>query len=297
MNEVTTTNSPQFLLETAKFVEIELANTIQQLKLPRNLEDATTYAVMNGGKRVRPALTLLCAEAVGYSRNSVVSAAIAVEFIHCFSLVHDDLPSIDDDDLRRGKPTLHIHAGEAMALLAGDILLPLAFSQLSNSPVEPDKKIELFDLLATATKDMVIGQVFDTVGGLPENLSPKEQLESIHQNKTGALIQCACELGAACGAATSEQRDAIHQFGKSIGLMFQIVDDLIDLHGCEEHVGKATRKDSDAGKTTYPSVLGEEASKTAIEELKKRADNALTVLGDDAETLRSFNLWLAQRTL
>ena len=131
MQELSTQNPPNELLDVAKEVEHELNAQLGLLELPEHLADAATYAVVNGGKRVRPALTLLCCEAVGGSRQDALSAAIAVEFVHCFSLVHDDLPSIDNDDLRRGKPTLHIHAGEAMALLAGDLLLPLAFSQLN----------------------------------------------------------------------------------------------------------------------------------------------------------------------
>ncbi len=296
MTEVSLHNPPPFLLEAVTYIESELSACIEDLQLPQNLADATTYAVMNGGKRVRPALTLLCSQAVGGTKESALPAAIAVEFIHCFSLVHDDLPSIDDDDLRRGKPTLHIHAGEAMALLAGDILLPLAFLQLTSPTLSPTQQAALSGELADATKKMVVGQVYDTLGGLPSDLNPKEAIETIHQNKTGALIQCACKLGAICGNASKDQLQAMSEYGNAIGLMFQIVDDLIDLHGIEEHVGKATRKDVEAGKKTYPSLLGIEASKTAILDLKSKAQTAIGSLSQNGETLRSFNLWLAQRT-
>jgi geranylgeranyl diphosphate synthase type II len=289
-------NPPPELLEIAPIIESELASRLDELQLPSNLTESAKYAVMNGGKRVRPALTLLCCESVGGTREQALPAAIAVELIHCFSLVHDDLPAIDNDDIRRGKPTLHIKSGEAMALLAGDLLLPVAFSQLITDEYHSEQQAELTKLLAKATRDMVIGQVYDTLGGLPEHLSAKHQLEEIHRNKTGALIQCACEMGAICGDASLTEKDAISTFGKTNGLMFQIVDDLIDLHGCPFHVGKATGKDEEAGKTTYPGILGAEASKQAVEELQKQAETALSTLGSNAETLLSFNLWMAHRT-
>ena len=269
---------------------------LQEAILPPHLHEATQYAVVNGGKRVRPALTLLCAEAVGGTREQAMSAAIAVECIHCFSLVHDDLPAIDDDDLRRGKPTLHIHAGEAMALLAGDLLLPLAFSQLSEGNYQAEQQVQLMNALARATRDMVIGQVYDTLGGLPSGLSQNERLKIIHQNKTGSLIKCACIMGSICANASPEQQRVIAQFGEAVGLMYQIVDDLIDHHGVATHVGKATGKDADAGKTTYPGTIGVEASKAAVLQLQEKADSALLTLGNQGETLRSFNLWMAHRT-
>jgi geranylgeranyl diphosphate synthase type II len=251
---------------------------------------------MNGGKRVRPALTLLCAQAVGGTQDQAMAAALAVEFIHCFSLVHDDLPAIDNDDIRRGKPTLHVHAGEAMAVLAGDLLLPLAFLQLTRGDYSAIQQVALMKELADATRKMVIGQIFDTVGGLPSHLNKKEALQEIHQNKTGALIKCACTLGGICGGATPEALQAIEAYGEATGLMFQIVDDLIDLHGKSDYVGKATGKDADAGKTTYPSTIGVEESKKAIEQLRLQADSSLITIGVHGETLRSFNLWMAHRT-
>jgi geranylgeranyl pyrophosphate synthase len=279
-----------------KIIETELRSRLEGFELPENLKEAATYAVMNGGKRVRPALALLCCQAIGGTREKAMPAAIAVEFIHCFSLVHDDLPAIDNDDLRRGKPTLHIKSGEAMAVLAGDLLLPLAFSQLIHEQFSADQQARLTKVLAAATSDMVIGQVYDTLGGLPDHLAPYQQIEEIHRNKTGALIQCACEMGAICADATECEYQAISSFGSAIGLMFQIVDDLIDLHGSLEHVGKATGKDAGAGKTTYPGTIGVEESKVAIQELQKQAEIALSTLPSNAETLVSFNLWMAHRT-
>lgn len=296
MPDVSSPNPPLELLEVAKSIELELASRLEMLNLPNNLAEAANYAVMNGGKRVRPALTLLCCEAVGGSREQAMPAATAVEFIHCFSLVHDDLPAIDNDNLRRGKPTLHIEAGEAMAVLAGDLLLPVAFSQLISDQYDTTQQATLTKILASATSDMVIGQVYDTLGGLPTHLDTRQQLEEIHRNKTGALIQSACEMGAICGGASEDALQAISTFGRANGLMFQIVDDLIDLHGSPEHVGKATRKDQEAGKTTYPGTIGVEASKQAVQELQKQAESALSTHEICAETLLSFNLWMAHRT-
>jgi len=296
VTKISSLNPPSELLDVAKNIELELESRLRQLPLPDHLADAAIYAVVNGGKRVRPTLTLLCSEAVGGTREQAMSAAIAVEYIHCFSLVHDDLPAIDNDELRRGKPTLHIKVGEAMAVLAGDLLLPLAFTQLTDANYLPEQQVRLTSLLANATRNMVTGQVYDTLGGLPKNLNRKEVLEEIHRNKTGALIKCACQMGAICGGATEREYDAIDKFGKAVGLMFQIVDDLIDLHGSPEHVGKATGKDAKAGKVTYPGSIGVEKSKLAVSELQKTAEKALHPLGDGAETLSSFNVWMSRRT-
>ena len=225
----TTETTPKEVVSAALFVEPELIKRIIAAELPKNLQDAALYAVSGGGKRVRPALTLLCCEAVGGSWDEAMAAAVAVEYIHCFSLVHDDLPCIDDDNLRRGKATLHIHTNEAMAILAGDLLLPLAMQQISNGTLEPTLEAQLCHTLSKATVEMVRGQVYDTLGGLPEHLNDLEGLESIHRNKTGSLIHGACKMGALCGNATDDQLRAIDSFGNCIGLMFQIVDDLIDL--------------------------------------------------------------------
>ncbi len=292
----TTETTPKEVVSAALFVEPELIKRIIAAELPKNLQDAALYAVSGGGKRVRPALTLLCCEAVGGSWDEAMAAAVAVEYIHCFSLVHDDLPCIDDDNLRRGKATLHIHTNEAMAILAGDLLLPLAMQQISNGTLEPTLEAQLCHTLSKATVEMVRGQVYDTLGGLPEHLNDLEGLESIHRNKTGSLIHGACKMGALCGNATDDQLQAIDTFGHCIGLMFQIVDDLIDLHSPAHHVGKATGKDAAAGKTTYPGVLGVEKSKAAIEKLKKQAKTALKTLGKTGKTLQTFNVWMACRT-
>ena len=183
-----------------------------------------------------------------------------------------------------------------MAVLTGDLLLPLAMQQISKGSYPPNLEVQLCQILASATIDMVKGQVYDTIGGLPKNLDAIEALECIHKNKTGSLIHGACTMGALCGNATKQQLEAISSYGHSIGLMFQIVDDLIDLHCPTHHVGKATGKDAAAGKTTYPSVLGPEEPKEVINSLEKRAKTALDALGESGKTLQRFNVWMACRT-
>lgn len=287
---------PEKVDEAASEVERMLSHPIERANLPKNLEEAALYAVLNGGKRVRPALTLLCCEAVGGISQDAMPAALAIEYTHCFTLVHDDLPCLDDDELRRGKPTLHIHTSDAMALLTGDLLLPLAMQQISNGTLPPELEVELCRTLSHATVDVVGGQVYDTLGGLPCNLNAVEGLEQIHRNKTGSLIHGACKMGALCGNATPEKLAAIEMYGSAIGLMFQIVDDLIDLHSSSDHAGKTTGKDAEAGKTTYPSVLGIEESKEVIDQLQKQANTALIPLGEAGKTLQTFNVWMACRT-
>jgi geranylgeranyl diphosphate synthase type II len=287
---------PELVTKAALMVEPELIRRINVAQLPLNLQEAALYAVSGGGKRVRPALTLLCCEAVGGSFADAMPAAVAVEYIHCFSLVHDDLPCIDDDDLRRGKPTLHIHTNEAMAVLAGDLLLPLGMQQISDGSLEPSLEAQLCHTLSKATIEMVGGQVYDTLGGLPKQFDDLKRLESIHRNKTGSLIHAACKMGALCGNASEDQLQSIDSFGHAIGLMFQIVDDLIDIHCPAHHVGKATGKDAAAGKTTYPGVLGVEKSREEINTLKKQANDALKSLGNAGKSLQTFNVWMACRT-
>jgi geranylgeranyl diphosphate synthase type II len=261
------------------------------------------YAVLNGGKRLRPLVTWYCCEALGAPGSVSLPAGAAVEFIHAFSLAHDDLPALDNDDLRRGKPTLHKHAGEAMAILAGDALLALAFKHaLADSA------------LAHATLHMITGQVLDTLGGTHDQVVPEERVEEIHDGKTGALIAAACRLGGraalAWRAAPCNQNDAVAaptrndyksldnltRYSRAIGLIFQIVDDLIDVEQSAEQAGKRTGKDAAAGKLTYPAVIGVEASKAKVRELHEQALAAIAPLGPPAQPLRDLCHYLATRT-
>ncbi|MEC9374002.1 MAG: polyprenyl synthetase family protein, partial [Planctomycetota bacterium] len=232
----------------------------------------------------------------GGDLESALPPAAAIEFIHAFSLVHDDLPAMDDDDLRRGRPTLHIARGEAMAILAGDAMMTLAF-QILHEDVRPDSlAAALCHELAVATTAMIAGQVYDTLGGFQPNLSDAERLAVIHHNKTGALIRAACRMGALAAGAAPKTLEALTEYGEAVGLMFQIVDDLIDVEQSAEHTGKRTGKDIDAGKLTYPGVLGVERSRKEVEIQRNRAMNALESLGHPAEPLRQLSDFLAIRT-
>ncbi len=270
-------------------IESELDRRLEIAQLPDNLREAIKYSVLGPGKRSRPALAMLCCEALGGSRNVALGPACAMELIHCFSLVHDDLPAMDDDDLRRGRPTLHIHAGEAMAILAGDAMISLAFEWLAGSPLDAEQRIALVSELAASTTNMIAGQVYDTLGDFPSRLTDRQRLEVIHRNKTAALITASCRMGAICAAAPALQLDAITRYGQSIGLMFQIIDDLLDVTQSAEHVGKAVGKDDAAGKLTFPGLIGVEASKAEVERLRAEAHASLKAIGSNSENARMLH--------
>jgi geranylgeranyl diphosphate synthase type II len=273
-----------------------LDDAIRSRGLPPPLEEAICYTVLGGGKRLRPALVLLCCTAVGGDRRHAVGPAAALELIHNFSLVHDDLPAMDDDHLRRGRPTLHVHAGEAMAILAGDAMMSIAFEMIAAAPVPPEAAVALGRELATATTAMVNGQVLDTLGGFDEALAEPERLALVHRNKTAALLRAACRMGAICGNAEAARVAALDRYGAAVGLIFQIVDDLLDVTQSSEHIGKATGKDEQAGKLTYPGVLGVDRSREEIRRLQAAAHAALEPLGDAGAPLRTLCDDLAVRT-
>jgi len=264
------------------------------------LLDAVGYALLGGGKRLRPVLAWRCAEAVGGRGAASLPAGVAVELIHAFSLVHDDLPCLDNDDLRRGRPTLHRHSGEPMALLAGDAMLTLAFDACDRlCHTEPaELRLALVRELVTGTRDMIVGQVYDSLGGLPAGLSELERTELIHRNKTGALIRAACRAGAMLGAGSPDDADrlsAMTGFAERLGLIFQIVDDLLDVEGSPESVGKATGKDADAGKVTYPALLGVDGSRAEISRLQAESEALIAPLGPPAEPLIALSRQMASR--
>ena len=274
-------------------VERALESCLDRHPLAPRLREAMRYAVLGGGKRVRPLLTVRACEAAGGRRMDAVPAAIALEMIHCFSLVHDDLPALDNDDLRRGRPTTHRAHGEALAILAGDALTSVAMEVALGSPVRP---AEVARELASATTAMITGQVYDTMGGLPGNPDPPERLRTIHDNKTGALIRCACRMGAICASGDPAVLGALTAYGEAMGLMFQVVDDILDETQSTEHLGKAAGKDRDAGKVTYPGVFGLDASRRQVAELLERSLAALRPLGTAADPLRDMANALATRT-
>ncbi len=282
--------------EPAALVEAALTSAIDAANLPENLRDAANWGVLGGGKRLRPTLMLMSCRAVGGRIETSIPAAVALELIHCFSLIHDDLPALDNDALRRGRPTLHVKSGEAMAILAGDLMISLAFQQLAQLSVDPSVARSLVSELAGGTTSMVIGQTYDTLGGLPEELEPREQLRLVHRNKTGALVRAACRMGGYCGNADEASMKCLTEYGEAAGLMFQVVDDLLDVTQTAEHIGKATNKDHDMGKLTYPGLLGVEESHRVVKELEQRALDALEPLGTEADPLRELGRFMAIRT-
>ena len=296
LNPTSTNPELQFLRHIVAEIDADLDRKLAAVDLPDNLKQAVRYSVLGGGKRLRPLLTLLCGEAVGGDRNDALGAAAAIELIHCFSLVHDDLPAMDNDDMRRGRPTLHRHAGEAMAILAGDVMVSLAFELLGNAGLDSDRKTLLTEELSTATTAMIAGQVYDTLGGFPSSLSDLQRLHLVHHKKTGALIRAACRMGAICANASRSALQAISTYGDSLGLMFQIVDDLLDVTQSAEHIGKATGKDEFAGKLTFPGLLGIPESRTEISRLHEEAQRSIAPLGSPAQHLRDLCDYMAVRT-
>jgi len=266
---------------------------------PDNLSRGITYAVLAGGKRLRPALAWYSSIACHGTGSDSLDAGMAVELIHAFSLVHDDLPALDNDDLRRGRPTLHRQTSEAMAILAGDAMLSLAYEAVLESK---DTSIiqRLSVELARGTRAMIIGQVYDTLGGLPSEADPEAMLQLIHRNKTGALLTAACRMGAICAHASDRQLDLITRYAQAIGLQFQIVDDLLDVEGSSQEVGKALGKDAQAGKLTYPGVLGVQRSREIVDDLARAGSDAIDELGSctegTVEPLRQLGSILTTRT-
>ncbi len=263
---------------------------------PGRLVEAVEYSLMAGGKRLRPALVLETAWACGAtsSNRSALAAAGAIELIHTFSLVHDDLPAMDDDDLRRGRPTNHKVFGEAMAILAGDAMVTLAF-ELIATDAEPAVVPALVRELAAASGPvgMIGGQVLDIDG---ENVSLSlNELRQLHAMKTGALLTCACRMGAIAAGADSAKLGAVTAYGRHLGLAFQIVDDVLDVTSTPEQMGKATGKDAAKGKNTYPSLIGLEASRQTAAEQLEAAIASVQILGDRGIGLQNLARFVADR--
>ncbi len=272
-------------------IESSLASAIDRMGLAPLLDEATRYALLGGGKRLRPMLVLRACEAVGGDRIKALPAAVAVECIHAFSLVHDDLPAMDDDDLRRGRPTTHKAYGEDVAILVGDLLQGLAAESALSSPVEP---LAVTRMVLEGSRRMIEGQVHDTVGGFPEGLDGElDRLRLIHELKTAALIRASCRMGAIVGGGDPTALDA---YGQAVGLMFQVVDDILDQTQSTEHLGKTGGKDEISGKRTYPALLGLEGSRAEVVRLESVALNALQALGIEAAPLRALAGQLAVRT-
>ena len=263
---------------------------------PAELHRAMRYAVLGGGKRLRPLLVYAAGHALGDDGPALDAAACAVELIHAYSLVHDDLPAMDDDDLRRGRPTCHVVFGEAMAILAGDALQALAFEILARCPaIEPTRRIDMLHALARAcgAEGMAGGQALD-LSAVGRVLSLQE-LERMHASKTGALIRAAVRLGALTAGATAEALAALDRYAAAVGLAFQIRDDILDVEGEAAVIGKTAGKDAAAAKPTFPSIIGLAASRARLAELTDAALQAVASLGSPAALLRELAHYAAAR--
>jgi geranylgeranyl diphosphate synthase type II len=287
----------RYLKDRAGLVERALSECVVPSNGPESrLLEAMRYSLMAGGKRLRPVLALAACEAVGGTLDAAMGFACAIEMIHTYSLVHDDLPCMDDDDLRRGRPTNHKVYGEAIATLAGDGLLTDAFKILASSatsgkhPLAPQALLETVAELATAagSSGMVGGQVIDLLGeGRLLNLG---ELEVLHGKKTGALFVAAACGGARLGGATGIELTSMREYAQALGLAFQVVDDLLDVEASTEAMGKRTKKDEARGKATYPSLIGIDQSRNLAGELVRKAHAALGAFDHRADPLR----WLAE---
>jgi geranylgeranyl diphosphate synthase type II len=272
---------------------------------PDRLRKAMAYSLLAGGKRLRPLLVLLAAEACGGDVERALPSACAIEMVHTYSLIHDDLPAMDDDDFRRGRPTNHKVFGEAMAILAGDALLTLAFEIVARFTQPAVVAAACCADLAGASGwcGMVAGQVADLEaeqsGGSPAGICDAKaslsQLEAIHRRKTGRLLTSAVTLGARVALATPELISRLEQFGKCVGLAFQIADDLLDVSGDAAKLGKGVRKDASLGKMTYPGLLGVEESRRKADALIDEACQMLQPLGPRGEKLAALARFVTQR--
>jgi farnesyl diphosphate synthase len=249
---------------------------------PRRLHAAMRHGVLNGGKRMRPLLVYATGTALGAREADLDAAAAAVELVHCYSLVHDDLPAMDDDDLRRGQPTVHVAFDEATAILAGDALQTLAFEALAAAPQAPAQRIAMLAELARASgvAGMCGGQALD-IDATGQAIALIE-LERLHALKTGALLRCAVRLGALAANATPAQAEQLDRYADALGLAYQVRDDLLDIEGDAATLGKTAGKDIAQDKATFPALLGVDASRARLEELSAVMRQALDAL--DAET-------------
>jgi len=278
---------------------------------PARLALAMRYSVLGGGKRLRPVLCLMAAEACGGDSEAALPAACALEMVHTYSLIHDDLPAMDDDDLRRGRSTCHRAFDEATAILSGDGLLTLAFEVVAREVRPAAAALRCVAILAEATgpSGMVAGQMADLQAegrtdpqiqachGAPavQTTGTLAALEAIHRRKTGALLRAPLRMGAVIAGASETAIEALDRYGKAIGLAFQIVDDLLDVHGDESKLGKRVGKDSELGKWTYPRFLGVDGSSRRARQLADEAVAELEPLGPRGQRLRDLALALLER--
>ena len=301
MRRMKTTTAPELLRQHGDQLNAFLkALRTRHPAAPPRLIESVQYSLTAGGKRLRPALVMECAAAIAgedavlTKRRSVLAAAAAMELIHTFSLVHDDLPAMDDDDLRRGRPTNHKVYGEAMAILAGDAMTTMAFEVLATD-ADPTVAIQLVKELAVASgpEGMIGGQVLD-IDGETQSLN-MEELRRVHRMKTGALLTASCRMGAIAAGASELALAAVTDYGTHLGLAFQIVDDVLDVTSTPEQMGKATNKDAAAGKNTYPKLIGLEASQREAQRQLELALAAVKPVGEPAAGLVALARFVVER--
>jgi farnesyl diphosphate synthase len=274
-----------------------------EIARPARLIEAMRYASLSGGKKLRPFLVIETAALFNVPREQAMMAGAALECVHCYSLVHDDLPAMDNDDLRRGRPTVHKAFDDATAILAGDSLLTFAFDVMSRKETHPDPgvRIELVNALARASGigGMAGGQMLDLAaegrfgGQLPS--FDEQSIVTLQAMKTGALLRFACIAGGILGGAAQPERQALTRYGEALGTAFQIADDLLDVEGDPETLGKATQKDAATGKATLVGLLGVTAARQRLAERVEEAQQALSIFGERAEILRSAAQFVAER--
>lgn len=295
-------NLPQVLSDAQVQVQSDLLIVIDQQNWPEVLKLAVRHAALQGGKRVRPALVYAACQANGQLINAAARrAAVAVELIHCYSLVHDDLPCMDDDELRRGQPTAHVLYGEANALLAGDVLQSLAFEVLSSKwfdavdvDLNASMQLQQMQSLSQASSQMVKGQVMDLAAETKQVC--EVELEAIHVHKTGALIRSAVRMGAlAAEVVTEDVLASLDQFAYALGLAFQVQDDVLDVTATTEDLGKPAGSDEKLQKSTYPSLLGLEAAKQRAIDLHAQALKSISGFDERANGLRELANFLLER--
>ncbi|WP_369379100.1 polyprenyl synthetase family protein [Lysinibacillus fusiformis] len=276
-------------------IEETMFALVSKIDAPVDLKDSMLYSLKAGGKRIRPLFVLAVLELYQKNLQDGLIVGSVIEIIHTYSLIHDDLPSMDNDDFRRGKPTNHKVYGEALATLAGDALNTLAFGILARMEVTAEKRIELVQLLSVAAgaEGMVGGQVLDMEGEQRQlNLT---ELEQVHVNKTGALLRFSIEAGAVLADASKQDRATLKEYAHHIGLAFQIQDDILDIEGTTEELGKTAGKDVASNKSTYPALLTLNGAKEKLAEHYQHAINALDQLLIDASLLRDFAAYIVHR--
>ena len=292
-------NLDSYLKSQKKRMNYALESLLKTADKPDRILEAMAYSLMAGGKRIRPVLCLAAAEAVGGNPEEAVPAACALEMVHTYSLIHDDLPAMDDDALRRGQPTCHVAFDEATAILAGDALQALAFYIISHDPKmvdDPAARLQMIEKLSlfSGSRGMAGGQAIDLAAvGKTLNIA---ELETMHIHKTGALIRTCVQLVAySTNNLSRQQFKALDSYSKCIGLSFQVQDDILDVIGDTEMLGKTQGSDSAKNKPTFPSIIGLEASYEKAQELHQNALQALSIFGEEADILRYISAWFVER--